>query len=403
MEYLLGNEEILAIMPNIAGREPFSVEILEFCAAVSKELMRLPEGKSYPDIITLGFWLRKGSTEALRKRFMMEDGNIHVGRGVVFHVAPSNVPVNFAYSLFTGLLCGNANVVRVPSKDFPQVQIIIDAIKKALCDYSDMKSYICLVRYGHEQSINDRLSLLCDVRVIWGGDATIAEIRKSSLPPRAMEITFADRFSLAVMDVAAYSILNEQEKRKIARGFYNDTYLTDQNACTSPRIVIWLNTAGEKKEDIAEIRKEFWSRLWEIVEKEYAFQDIQGVNKLTKKYLLAADNEINVRESRLAVGTDNKLVCVEIDKVADKLADYFDNAGYFLEYVTENIMDIRALCDDKHCQTIGYIGEKEMFIPLIKAGLKGIDRVVPIGKTMDFDLIWDGYNLMERLGRTIAL
>lgn len=206
------------------------------------------------------------------------------------------------------------------------------------------------------------------MRVIWGGDATIAEIRKSSLPPRATEITFADRFSLAVMDVAAYGILNEQEKRKIARGFYNDTYLTDQNACTSPRIIIWLNTAGEKKEDIAEIRKEFWRRLWEIVEKEYAFQDIQGVNKLTKKYLLAADNEGNVWESRLPIGINN-----------------------------------RALCDDKHCQTIGYIGKKEMLIPLIKSGMKGIDRVVPIGKTMDFDLMWDGYNLMERLSRTIAL
>ena len=27
--------------------------------------------------------------------------------------------------------------------------------------------------------------------------------------------------------------------------------------------------------------------------------------------------------------------------------------------------------------------------------LVGIDRVVPMGQTMDFDFIWDGYNLYE--------
>lgn len=71
--------------------------------------------------------------------------------------------------------------------------------------------------------------------------------------------------------------------------------------------------------------------------------------------------------------------------------------------MTEDILDLTALCDDDRCQTIGYVGKKEMLIPLIKARIRGIDRVVPIGKTMDFDLIWDGYNLYERLSRTIAL
>lgn len=67
MEYLLGNEEILTAMPKLACREPFSSETLGFCEKVSKELMRAPEGKSYPDIMTLGFWLRRASTESLKK------------------------------------------------------------------------------------------------------------------------------------------------------------------------------------------------------------------------------------------------------------------------------------------------------------------------------------------------
>ena len=47
--------------------------------------------------------------------------------------------------------------------------------------------------------------------------------------------------------------------------------------------------------------------------------------------------------------------------------------------------------------------KKEAIQPLIDLGIKGVDRVVPIGKTMDFDLLWDGYKLVERLTRTVEI
>ena len=98
-------------------------------------------------MITFAFWIRKSSTSKLRERFDRDDGYFRLGRGVAFHIAPSNVPVNYAYSLVAGLLTGNANVVRIPSKDFPQVEIINNAIKKALKDEKNapMRQYICLI------------------------------------------------------------------------------------------------------------------------------------------------------------------------------------------------------------------------------------------------------------------
>lgn len=33
----------------------------------------------------------------------------------------------------------------------------------------------------------------------------------------------------------------------------------------------------------------------------------------------------------------------------------------------------------------------------------GVDRVVPLGKSMDFSLIWDGYDLIRELSREILL
>ena len=43
-----------------------------------------------------------------------------------------------------------------------------------------------------------------------------------------------------------------------------------------------------------------------------------------------------------------------------------------------------------------------MFDALLESGIKGIDRIVPVGQTMDFDLIWDGYDLSRDLTRVVT-
>ena len=388
--FLIGDADVAAQISNVPVLFPFNEKIIDCLNDVSRILMKDSRSKKYPDVITFGFWIRKSSVLKLKDRFLNKDG-IHLGKGVVFHIAPSNVPVNFAYSLVSGLLCGNANVVRVPSKDFSQVGIITDAINNALEDYEELKPYIVCVRYERDKEINDLFSSIADMRVIWGGDQTIAELRKSPLPPRSGEITFADRYSLAVVDSDAYIAI--EDKVKVAEDFYNDTFFSDQNACTSPRVIVWI---GNKIEEAKEV---FWGLEHDLVKKKYNFQAIQGVNKLASSCLLAAIHEgIKVQKHE-----DNLIVRVAVPEVTDNLMDYKDNSGYFFEYDCGDIMELTPLCNDKRCQTISYIGDSEVICPLISAGVKGIDRVVPMGKTMDFGLVWDGYNLVSQLSRSVNL
>ena len=391
IQYLTGSEDILAQMPEVNAREPFDQETEEFLNTLSRTLLSMPEAKLYPDVVTFAFWIRRSSVRKLKERFRTEEGCVRLGRGVAFHIAPSNVAVNYAYSFAAGFMTGNANVVRVPSKDFPQIEIINQAVKKTLGQYPEMKPYICFVRYGREKRINDILSAMADTRIVWGGDQTIAELRKSPLGPRASEITFADRYSLAVIDSDAY--MEEKNPERIAEDFYNDTYLTDQNACTSPRLVVWTGGQTEKA------KERFWKLLLERVQKKYEFQPIQGVNKLTKAYLAAAGHE---GIHTLFCG-DNRLVRVSLENLFEDLMDFRGDSGYFYEYDCQDIQELKVICDNTHCQTISYIGNVESLLPLIKSGIRGVDRIVPVGKTMDFDMIWDGYNLYERLTRTISL
>ena len=389
--YLIGNADTTELLCAVPAKVPFDDTIISFLNDVSRELLRRREAKAFSDIVTFAFWIRRSSMLKLKERFEKRDGYRHLGKGVVFHIAPSNVPVNFAYSLVAGLLNGNANIVRIPSKDFPQVSILVDAINKVLSEHEDMRPYIMLVRYGRDKDVNDLFSSIADMRVIWGGDNTIADLRRSPLPPRAGEITFADRYSLAVIDSESY--LASGDKDRIAEDFYNDTFFSDQNACTSPRVIIWTGT------NIKEAKEQFWNREHALVAEKYTFQPIQGVNKLTKAYIAAvAEPGIKVEDHQ-----DNLIIRVSVSEITDTLMDHCDNSGYFYEYDCKDIMEIKDLCNDKRCQTIAYIGDSDVLEPLVLSGVKGIDRVVPMGKTMDFDLVWDGYDLPSMLSRTIVL
>ena len=55
-----------------------------------------------------------------------------MGRGEVFHITPSNVPLNFAYSFSFSFLAGNSNIVKVSNKNFEQSEILIKIIKSLL-------------------------------------------------------------------------------------------------------------------------------------------------------------------------------------------------------------------------------------------------------------------------------
>ena len=64
-----------------------------------------------------------------------------------------------------------------------------------------------------------------------------------------------------------------------------------------------------------------------------------------------------------------------------------------------------SLIIDDRCQTLTYFGfeveELKDFITSNK--LRGVDRIVPIGKSLDMGVIWDGYDIINHLSRTVDI
>ena len=78
------------------------------------------------------------------------------------------------------------------------------------------------------------------MRIIWSGDKTVNEIRKFNIKPYANDITFGDRYSLSIVNADKLKI-EKKNNIKILTKIFNDTYEADQNACSSPHIVLWYS------------------------------------------------------------------------------------------------------------------------------------------------------------------
>ena len=372
---------------------PFSDEVILYLSELSLTLLRMPEVRSYPDIVTFAFFCRKANLLHFRSEYA--NSSLRLGRGLIFHIAPSNVPVNFAYSLICGLLAGNNNIVRLPGKKFRQIDLIIEAIRALSLDerFEAVSRMIHLIKYERGGVETTTYSALADVRIIWGGDETIRVIRQSSLPPRSYDIAFADRYSVCVLN--AVSILELTSLDKLIEGFYNDTYLFDQNACSAPHLLIWIG----KNDDIEKAKESFWTALQQYVDRKYKLEPILAVDKLSAFYRQAILSDV-IKEENL----NNNLWRVRLKKMNADISQYRCAGGYFSEYSTTNFNDLASIVTTRY-QTLAYFGfsKEELQHFVLNNHLKGIDRVVPIGKTTDFSLIWDGYDLITMLSREILI
>lgn len=387
--YLVGSGEV--------EKHPLPVYsdiVCSFLDELSGVLRKDNEAKKYPDILTFAFWCRRANICKLKEEYSCT--SIQMGRGMVFHIAPSNVPVNFAFSLVFGMLSGNGNVVRVSEKEFPQTKIICKALKAVLqkSQYEILLKQTQVIQYGHQKEITDAFSAQCDARIIWGGDASIAKIRESAISSRCVEIAFADRYSFCIMDEQGIGQKSEKQMQQLAEGFYNDTYLMDQNACSSPHMVFWVNPDQEQKG-----RARFWEKLVQVAQK----YDIPE-KKVMDKYMLLCEKAVEIKECRTVTKYQNLLYVVDLEQIPIELESVRGTCGMFFQVDCQKLDDIIPVLNTK-MQTCVYDGiePKKLAEIIVQKHAQGIDRIVPIGKSMDIGVYWDGYDIIRSLSREIVV
>lgn len=374
---------------------PFSDEVLDFLAALSTELLERPDVRVWPDVVTFAYWCRRSNLKRLRES--SDKRYARVGRGLVLHIAPSNVPVNFAFSLAFGMLAGNSNIVRVPSADYVQVQIIAEAIAQLfeLPKYKRIADMNRLVRYPRNAAINRALSAVSHARMIWGGDATIAELRAVPTPPRCIDVTFPDRYSFCVLGAEAVLQLDPPGLAHLAQNFFNDAFLLDQNACSSPHLVVWMGDESLA----AEAMTRFWPAVRQVVRK----RNPDAATHSVERFVHVCETAMSTEECTTSEWRTGELARLRVKRLPANIENLRGSHGFFIEFVTDRLEALTPIITERYqTLTVAGVPLDEIQQWVIRDGLAGIDRVVPVGKALDMGPLWDGADLVASLSRVIA-
>ncbi len=374
---------------------PFAEISRDFIAEFSTTLASTPAARSSRELMALAYWMRPAHLERWRHEYVPAK-RIFLPRGTVFQIAPSNVDTIFVYSWFLSLLCGNRNIIRVSSKETLAGETVLGVMAelfrqerfRALLDRS------LVVRYGHDAELNQAFSSSCDLRVIWGGDDTINTLRRAVLPPTSTEVTFADKFSLAVLSEAAVEQASEELLMKWVEDFYNDSMWFGQMACSSPRLVLWLQDVGS---DAAEVRARWWHAFDELARRKgLTWETADYINKRVMVDVLAMHVPVTIASS-----TDNLITRLWLDE--PKIYDQWHcGTGMFHEGEIKSLNDLAPLVCRK-VQTIVYAGvARDAWATFLQENsVAGIDRIVPLGQGLDFHPVWDGHDLSRVFMREV--
>jgi len=377
---------------------PFTEILVDFVNDISKSILKDKDFKEHPEILALAFWMRKSHIQKLKVHFSQLQGEkIFLGRGVIFHLAPSNVDTIFVYSWLISLLVGNSNIVRLSAKKNLQTELLLDTINSILAQkkYSILCERVLILQYGHEDEITKKLSLMADTRVIWGGDQTIEHIRMLPIKATATELTFADKFSFAL--IKSDELLKEQNLQRLIRNFYNDAFSFSQMACSSIRLIAWVGT----EKDNHKAKKIFWKALgsYTLQKAPTEITPADIVNKLVAECSIAIESPIKIEKN-----SNPYINKINISRLTEVKEDLHCGTGLFYELETNDLISIFQDINKKH-QTVSHYGfnPEELKQAIYKTLPSGIDRIVPIGKSLEFSHIWDGTDLLQSFCREVDL
>jgi hypothetical protein len=374
--------------------------IVEFVTKFARKLLAPATARRFPELASLGFFLRKGEIAKALSTLDTSSNALRFPRGLVFHVPPANVDTIFVYSWALSALAGNHNVVRVSSRSAGAAEAVLEALNAALSEVDPSVADVVratqrMVTYDRSDEVSGALSLAADLRVIWGGDGSVAALRKYPLAPHARDLTFPDRSSFAVASVAGWQRASEAERRAAAEGFYNDSYWFDQAACSSPRAVFWVGDESGARA----AGQEFRTLLAAVLEtKQHVTEPAMAVQKRVSAYGAAVDGLVKEIEFQ-----GNGLATLELADPAVLPREWL-GAGTFANARVSTLSDLVpiVLRKDQTVSQFGFTTEELTAFAHELAG-RGVDRIVPFGSALTFSAVWDGYDLLSEFSRLVTV
>jgi hypothetical protein len=221
-------------------------------------------------------------------------------------------------------------------------------------------------------------------------------IRSIPLPPRAHELVFADRFSLAAFRAEHILLLDDSALSRLQQDFYNDAFFFSQQACSSPKLLIWVGTG----EQCRMAKERFWPGFNSFVREKAPAEASGGLSLLEDACVLAEKGEV----TSMAQLSAQAPFRAQISELGPALRTEHHGAGFFPELETASLEEVARFFTGKD-QTLSYFGfsaeELQVFVRVLPRG--AIDRIVPVGRALEFSPVWDGQNFLRSYSRVVSL
>lgn len=388
--------ELLARVVAAPRLPPFAPALVEFVSAVSAETLADRSMRAYPELLALAHWFRPAELRRLQLDYASQSSSHHsTARGTVFHVAPSNVDSMFVYPWLIALLLGNKNIVRISRRHGEASEALLATIARVLerPGMSAMLERSLVVTYDHQEDTTRALSEVCDVRAIWGSDETIRSVRAVALPVQATEITFSDRFSLALLAAEVVAGLSERALAQLAHAFCNDCLWFDQLACSSPRAVVWLGSAAR----VEQAKQHFWPA---VSKRAAQFTQLTQPALAVTRLATACHAAAALGGGPVTYDHAAGLARVQIPSLEPQHRVAHQGAGLFFETCCQETRELAAWLRPVD-QTLVHFGVDGRALEALVD--HGLDRIVPVGDALHFETTWDGVDLMRAFTRECVL
>jgi hypothetical protein len=298
----------------------------------------------------------------------------------------------FLYSWALSYLAGNANIVRLPQAISPRMRAIVDLFLERLEAQRDESQLF--VHYPSQGDLGAKISARSDARVVWGGDVKVALFALLPLRNGGKSIWFGDRFSFSTINGAALDKLDEPTLRALAKKLHNDVFVFDQMACSSPHA---LYVVGDAATHHAGVR-----RLLDASALEWKMDDPKAhvghaIGKMTAAFYAAGTgraSSVNWQNTNLT----------SVVASAPERQDIRVGGGFLSVVFVRSLDEIPSFIRESD-QTITYFGWERSEVETVAASRigPGVSRWAPIGTALDFDFIWDGYDIPFELTRLIRV
>ncbi len=225
-----------------------------------------------------------------------------------------------------------------------------------------------------------------------GGDETVAALRPLALNPHASERVFGNKFSYAVFSAARYLAASADERARVAGGFFNDLFWFDQMACSSPHVLFWVGSEAETDPAIGAFEADLQG---EADRRGFVPSAASAVQRRAFAFELAADADV-----RVGLGHPS-FVGIRVLE-ASGLTRETCGGGLLRHYRLDRLQDLAGFAEEGD-QTVTHFGfnADELRDLATRAGARGLDRVVPVGEALAFDVVWDGYDLLDDFTRRV--